>query len=218
MTVAVSSSPKEGVHRMSSTSWRRSYRYAVAVLALLGALVVPASATATTETFRFFEVNAQANYTIIEQCADGTTRTLRVTVIGGHEEEQVNGETTTDEDFLTVLLRGATCENPFINDRAFGTGEFTFSPSLQTASVTGTVISRDGRTIDVEMSWEGTGPIETTQNTTIFPGFVGHFTGKERDAVATGTVVVDGETIVNGSTTNASIETLEDNNTRTGQG
>jgi hypothetical protein len=201
---------------MSTTSLRRGVRYAIAVVALLGALLVPASATAATETFRFFEANAQANYTIVEQCADGSTRTLRVTVIGGHEEEQVNGETTTDEDFLTVLLRGATCEEPFINDRAFGTGEFTFSPSLQTASVTGTVTSREGRVIDVDMSWEGTGPVEVTQNTTTFPGFVGHFTGKERQAVATGTVVVDGETIVDGSTTSADIETLEDNNVSTG--
>jgi dihydrofolate reductase len=49
-------------------------------------------------------------------------------------------------------------------------------------------------------------------NTTTFPGFTGHFLGKRRDAVATGTVVVDGETLVDGSTTNAEIETLEDNN------
>ncbi len=62
------------------------------------------------------------------------------------------------------------------------------------------------------MRWEGTGPIEITTNTTIFPGFTGHFVGQERDAVATGTVVVDGDTLVDGSTTNARIETLEDNN------
>jgi hypothetical protein len=36
-----------------------------------------------------------------------------------------------------------------------------------------------------------------------------------RDAVATGTVVVDGETLVDGSTTNADIETLEDTNITT---
>ena len=33
--------------------------------------------------------------------------------------------------------------------------------------------------------------------------------------MATGTVVVNGETVVDGSTTNASIETLEDNNITT---
>lgn len=60
------------------------------------------------------------------------------------------------------------------------------------------------------MAWDGTGPLETTNNTTTFPGFTGHFTGHRRDAVATGTVVVDGELLVAGSTTNAEIETLED--------
>jgi hypothetical protein len=200
---------------MPTTSLRRSRR-AVAFLALLVALVVPASAAATTETFHNLEVEATANYTITEQCADGSTRVLRVTVIGGHEEQSVNGETTQDEDFLTVLLRGATCEEPFVNVRATeGTADFTYSPSLQTASVTGTVTG-GGRVITVDTSWEGTGPLEVTQNMTIREGFVGHFTGMERDAVATGTVVVDGETLVNGSTTNAQIETLEDNNITTG--
>ncbi len=58
--------------------------------------------------------------------------------------------------------------------------------------------------------------MEKTKNVTRFPGFVGHFKGKRRDAVATGTVVVDGATLVNGSTSNAELETLEDRNrTRT---
>jgi hypothetical protein len=197
---------------MYTTSLRRGARYATAVFALLGTLVVTASAAATTSTFRFFEVNAQANYRIVDQCADGTTRTALVTVIGGHEEEQVDGETTTDEDFLTVILRGATCDQDFGPfRRILGTGEFTWSPSLQTASVTGTV-SGGGFTVAVDMSWEGTGPLEVTQNTSQRPGFVGHFTGREREAVATGTVVINGETVVDGTTTSAHIESLEDNN------
>ena len=80
------------------------------------------------------------------------------------------------------------------------------------ASVTGTITTRGGRSVTVDMTWEGTGPMETTSNTTTFPGFTGHFTGMRRDGVATGTVVVDGETLVDGSTTNAEIETLEDRN------
>jgi hypothetical protein len=199
----------------TTTSLRRGARYAIAAVALLAALVVPASAAATTETFRFFEVNADANYRVVDQCADGSTRTAFVTVIGGHEEESVNGETTTDEDFLTVLLRGATCDQTFGFVLALGSGEFTWSPSLQTASVTGTATG-GGHVVTVDMSWEGTGPLEVTNNMTIREGFVGHFRGTEREAVATGTVVVNGETVVDGSTTNASIETLEDNNITTG--
>ena len=188
----------------------------VLALALLGAALVPASASAATETFHRFEFDATANYTINETCPDGAISTTLVQVIGGHEEEQENGETTLDSDFVSVrILNFSDCEGNFINDRGFGPAEFTFSPSLQTASVDGTITTRDGRTVTVSMSWEGTGPIESTSNTTTFPGFTGHFKGKTRDAVATGTVVVDGETLVNGSTTNAELETLEDNNIRT---
>ena len=190
----------------------RAPRRAIALLTLVGALIVTAAAVAAVETFHRFEVEATANYVVTQACPDGSSTTLRVTVIGGHEEEQESGVTTLDSDFLTVLLRGFDCEGNFVNDRAIGSGEFTWSPSLQTASVSGTVTSRDGREIAVDMSWEGTGPLEVTQNTTTFPGFTGHFKGQEREAVATGTVVVDGVTVVDGSTTNARIETLEDTN------
>jgi hypothetical protein len=41
---------------------------------------------------------------------------------------------------------------------------------------------------------------------------LGLFVGRRGDAVATGTVAVDGETLVDGSTDNAEMETLEDLN------
>ena len=199
--------------RSMKTSLRVS---AIAVLVLVGTLAVPTAATATTETFHRFEAVATANYVVTQQCADGTTAQMRVTVIAGHEEESESGETTLDSDFLTVLLRGFDCEGNFISDRGSGPADFSFSPSLQEASVTGTVTTRGGRTVAVDMTWDGTGPMEVTSNTTTFPGFTGHFVGKRRDAVATGTVVVDGVTLVDGTTTNARIETLEDRNTTTG--
>jgi len=82
----------------------------VLALALLGAALVPASASAATETFHRFEFDATANYTLTETCSDGSMRTTLVTVIGGHEDESVNGETTLDNDFLTVLIRGFDCD------------------------------------------------------------------------------------------------------------
>jgi hypothetical protein len=192
--------------------------YAIALLALLGALVLPASAAASTETFHRFEAVATANYIVTEQCTDGSTAQLRVTVIAGHEEESESGESTLDSDFLTVLLRGFDCAGNFVNDRGSGSAEFTFSPSLQRAAVTGTITTRNGRSVTVDVSWEGAGEVEVTNNVTTFPGFTGHFQGKRRDAVATGTVVIDGETVVDGSTAIAEIETLEDTNITTGQG
>ena len=52
--------------------------------------------------------------------------------------------------------------------------------SLQTARVAGTITTRDARSVTVDVSWEGTGAIEST-NTTTFPGFTRHFQGKRRD-------------------------------------
>jgi hypothetical protein len=196
---------------MASTSSWRSRASVIAFLALLGALLIPAAAKADVETFHRFEVDATANYTVTQTCADGSTVQTRVTVIAGHEEESESGETTLDHDFLTVLIRGFDCAG-FVNDFGTGDGEFSFSPSLQTAAATGTITTRDGRSVTVDMAWQGTGPMEVTNNTTTFPGFTGHFQGKQRDAVATGTVVVNGQTLVDGSTTNAEIETLEDTN------
>jgi hypothetical protein len=196
------------------SSSRRSRWLAIPLVAFAGALL-PATASAAKETFHRFEVEGTANYTITENCADGSTAETRVTVIGGHEEESEDGTTTLDSDFLTVLIRGFDCDFNLINDRGSGPAGFTFTSGLDEASVAGTITTRDGRTVTVEMNWEGAGPLEVTNRHTSFPGFHGHFQGKERDAVATGTVVVDGVTLVDGSTTNARIESLEDTNTTT---
>jgi hypothetical protein len=192
-------------------SWR-SRAFVVALLVLVGALLVPV-ATASVETFHRFEVDATANYTITQTCPDGSTPTIRVQVIAGHEDEAESGVTTLDHDFLTVRIFGFDCAG-FVNDFGTGDAEFAFSPSLQTAAVTGTVTTRNGRSVAVDMAWEGTGEIEVTDNVTIFEGFTGHFHGRLRDAVASGTVLVNGATLVDGSTTNAELETLEDTNIR----
>jgi hypothetical protein len=197
---------------MARTSSWRSRAFVVAFLVLVGALLVPV-ATASVETFHRFEIDAIANYTITQTCADGSTVTIRVQVIAGHEDEAESGVTTIDHDFLTVRIFGFDCAG-FVNDFGTGDAEFTWSPSLQTAAVTGTITTRNGRSVGVDMAWEGTGPIEVTDNVTIFEGFTGHFHGQVRDAVATGTVLVNGATLVDGSTTNARLETLEDTNIR----
>lgn len=186
----------------------------IAVLAIGGGLAAAAPAGAAVQVFHRFEVEATANYPVTETCVDGSTSTLRVSVIGGLEEET----DAPSEEFLTVLIRGIDCAGELVNVRAIGTGDFSFSPSLQQAVVTGTATAADGTTVTADVTWEGTGALDTTSNTTIFPGFSGHFRGTERDAIATGTVVVDGDTLVSGSTTNASIETLEDTNVTTGAG
>src|SRR5918992_1332961 len=152
---------------------RMSLRRSAIVAVVLGALLVPSWAAAAVETFHSFSAEATANYVVNVACDDGSTVQQRVQVIGGHEEESENGVTTDDRDFLSVRIFGFDCAGDPFSERGQGEAEFTWSPSLQEAAVTGTVTTSSGRVVTVDMSWEGTGPLETTSNTTTFPGFTG---------------------------------------------
>ena len=180
----------------------------VVVLVALAAPAPPASAAV--DTFVRFEENATANWLVREACPDGSTATTRVTVIAGREFESPDLDDV--NTFATVLIRGFDCEGNLINDRGSGPVTYSSSPSLMEAHVTGTVPLRSGSEATIDVSWRGTGGLETTVNHTRFDGFVGVFTSKERDAVATGTVAVDGVTLVSGQSVSAGIETLEDRN------
>ena len=186
----------------------------VGALSLLLVVAVPTAAQAETSTFHRFEANAVAIYRDATQpCADATTAQLGFRVTGGHEEESEDRVVTEAHDFLTVFVNGIDCGEMFVNDTGTGDATFTWSPSLQRASVSGTVTTRQlGISITVNLSWEATSPMEVDTNTNTFPGSVNHFVGKSRDGIATGTVMFDGRPFVNGSTTEAPIETLEDKN------
>jgi hypothetical protein len=180
----------------------------VALAATLAVLAVPGTAWAATSTFDRLEVIGSADFrNLTEVCEDGTTVTSRVRITGGHEEEAEDGVSTLDRDYLRVQIQSG-CTG--IIQVTTNDADFTWSQSLQTASVVGTFTTTTGQTISVDIAWEGTGPIEIDQNNTSFPGRSATFVGRERAAVATGTVVLDGKTLVDGSTTNALIETLDD--------
>ena len=184
-------------------------------LAAAVALVTSATALAAAETFHRFEAIATAGYTVTEQCP--TTVRLRSCssrVAGGHEEESENGETTLDSDFLNVLIQGSDCGGEFVNVRAFGPGGVhVLAVASKRAAVTGTVTDTRGRcSSPVDMSWEGTGPIEVDAQQDEVPGVQGqvHEQAARRRGDRHCAAVLDGETVVDGSTSNAEIETLED--------
>jgi hypothetical protein len=179
---------------------------AVALVSLLGAT----PAAAVVNTFVRFEENAQANWTVTQQCDDGSEAELLVTVIAGQEFESPDLDDV--NEFATLLIRGIDCSGTFINDFGTASADYTSSPSLQEATVSATITLRSGSVAAIEVEWAGTGPLETTINQTQFSGFVGVFQGQRRDATATGTVVFDGVTIVSGAAESADIETLQDRN------
>lgn len=195
---------------MTIVSFRRSQRYIMLLIVVLGLVAPSTSAAAAVETFVRFEENATANWLVIEECPDGTTAQTRVTVIAGREFESPDLDDV--NTFATVLIRGFECDGNLINDRGSGPVTYTSSPSLMEAHVTGTVPLRSGALASIDVTWEGTGGIETTVNQTQFEGFVGIFTSKTRDAIASGTIAVDGVTLVSGPSLSAEIETLEDRN------
>jgi hypothetical protein len=181
----------------------------VALAATLAVLAVPGTASAATSTFDRLEVIAVADFrNLTEVCDDGTTVTSRVRITGGHEEEAEDGVSTLDRDYLRVQIQSGCTGIIQVTTNDL---DFMWSPSLQTASVEGTFTTAAGDTISVDITWEGTGPIEIDQNNTSFPGRSATFVGRERTAVATGTVALNGKALVDGATTTkASIESLED--------
>ena len=182
----------------------------VALATALAVLVVPATASAAVSTFDRLEIIGTADFrNLTEVCDDGRTVTSRVRITGGHEQEAEDGVTTLDRDYLRVQIQSG-CTG--IIQVTTNDTDFTWSPSLQAARVVGTFTTATGQTIAVDVTWAGTGPIEVSQNNTSFPGRSATFVGRERAATATGTVVLDGKTLVGGSTstTNASIESLDD--------
>jgi hypothetical protein len=176
--------------------------------AALTALAVPAPAWAATTTFDRLEVIASADFrNLTEVCDDGRTVTSRVRITGGHEEEAEDGVSTLDRDYVRVQIQSGCTGIIQVTTNEL---DFVWSSSLQTASVAGTFTTTAGQTISLDIAWEGTGPVVVDQNNTSFPGRSATFVGRERDAVATGTVTLNGKTLVDGSTTIASIESLDD--------
>ena len=146
---------------------------------------------------------------LTEVCADGRTVTSRVRITAGHEEEAEDCVATLARDYLRVQIQSGCTGITQVTTNA---ADFPWTPSLQTARVVGTFTTTAGQTISVDITWDGTGPVAVSQNTTSFPGRSATFVGRERAAVASGTVVLDGTTLVGGSTstTNASLESLHD--------
>jgi hypothetical protein len=183
--------------------------------AALSVMSLPAPAWAATNTFDRLEVIATADYrNVTKVCDDGTTATSRVRITGGHEEERENSVSTLDRDYTLVQIQSG-CTGRIIQARTNDL-DFVWSQSLQTASLAGTFTTSAGDTISLDIAWSATGPTEVDTNNVSFPGRTSTFVGRQRDASATGTVSLNGKTLVNGSTTTGTrIESLDDHTVTT---
>jgi hypothetical protein len=179
------------LHTMSSLR-RTPSRYGVYLLVVLASLLLPAVASAANG---FTEQIASARWLISFQCPDGSTAS------GGRMIVETDNfiEAGTTRDPNPPLRVGFTGQCP---DGTFSWG-FTrpaptqFDADLKNVSVSGTFANvPDNRgalhTVSVDARWTGTGPIETTVNTS-------GSKSKERSATATATILFDGNTLVNGA-------------------
>jgi hypothetical protein len=185
------------------TRWSgRPRPYVVALLAVVGALALPAAASAQAEQEIFFEETADANWFVPHQCADGSVVDGRLLVRSTYDfesPETVDADPTARVQFLAVCPDGRS----FSWVRNAGPVTHASTENLKSVSVSGAFTARDnsGITHDVtiDVSWTGEGPMETTVNPLQSPGFrVGTTTRKERTATATGTVTFDGGVLVSG--------------------
>lgn len=200
---------------------RRPAARLIPLVAVAGAFAMPVVADAKSSTFHRYEAIADARFVTEEQCPEGsaqlTSRTT-VAITAGHEDESQDGTPTLDNDYLRFGIQSSDCDGNFVTDSAFSQrGDditFTSTPSLSAASVTGTLPTRSGGTVTVDIDWTGLGKkAEVQKSKNNFPGTSNSFEGMRRDADATGTVVYNGDTVVDGSTTSAELESLEDTNT-----
>jgi hypothetical protein len=185
--------------------WRaRPRRYGVPLVAVLGALaLLPASASAQAELEIFFEETAAANWFVPHQCADGSTVQGRLLVQSTYDFESPE---TADADPTARIQFLAVC--PDGRSYSWGRGaapvshastENLKSVSVSAAPFTVNDILGVPHVVSFNVSWTGTGPIQTTVDSSQSTGFrVGTTTRKERTATATGTVTFDGAAIVSG--------------------
>ncbi|BCB89775.1 hypothetical protein [Phytohabitans suffuscus] len=180
------------VHRPS-----RPYRYVVPLLAALAVLAVPSVASASVA---ITEQAASARWSTPFQCPDGSTASAGRLIV-----ESVNsfaeGTTPDPSTPVGVSFVGQCADGTF--SWGVGTAGLTqstttrFDPDLEYVTVSGTYANvRDNRggshTVSVDVRWTGTGPIVTEDSG---PG--SWLT--QRSATATATIVLDGDTLVDGA-------------------
>lgn len=178
---------------LKAMSRRRSW--ALVPLAILIAVLAisPSDATAA-EKFRFFEETAQAFWAVPHQCADGSTVQGTLLVSSTRDFESPDTEDpdpTARVQFLAVCPDGTS----FSWGAPTVPAAITSTNDLKSVTAAGTGIARDnlGAThqVSFDVAWTGIGPVETTVNA---PGSI----RKQREATATGQVILDGNVLVDG--------------------
>jgi len=166
------------------------------IVVLLGVLTaVPVfSTSASAERSLFFEETAEAFWAVPHLCADGSTveATLLVRSTRDFESpETEDADPTARVQYLAVCPDGSS----FSWAAPAAPATITSANNLKSVTVSGSGIARDNlggtHQVSFDVVWTGVGPLVTTVNG---PGSK----RQQREAIATGQVIFDGDVLVNG--------------------
>src|SRR5262245_27884585 len=180
---------------MSTARFQRCRRGVAVVAGVAAGLTISPGTPAHAGRDLFFEATAAAFWEVPHQCGDGTTvpGTLLVQTTRDFEAPD-----TEDPDPTARLQFQAICPGGFSFTWGAPTVPATIISTADLKSVTasGSGIARDNlggvHTVSFDVAWSGVGPVQTAVNTA-------GSKRKERAATATGEVVFDGVTIVDGA-------------------
>jgi hypothetical protein len=174
----------------SLTARRHAVAAALGSLALSAAVATPVQAEA--DKFRYFEETAQAFWEVPHTCGTETvSATLLVQTTRDFEyPETEDSNPTARVQYLAVCPDGRS-----FSWAGFVPAEIEGSTNLKSVEASGQGTVRDNtgvtHTVSFDVSWTAVGPLESTVNG---PGS----TRKQREAVASGEVRFDSETLVDG--------------------
>ena len=170
---------------------RRSLVVTLSVVVALLAFSLPVS---TAEKDLFFEETAEAFWSVPFECSSGAIvdGTLLVRSTRDFESPDTEDDDPTARvQFLAVCPDGSS----FSWAAPAAPAIITSSSNLKSVTATGSGIARDifgvSHSVSFDVDWVGVGPVETTVNTA---GSI----RKQREAIANGQVVFDGQVLVDG--------------------
>jgi hypothetical protein len=186
----------------TTTSGRRLSVVAVPLIALVVPVAFATSASAEAERSYFFEETAEAFWAVPHECADGSTVTATLLVRSTRDFEAPDTE---DADPTARVQYQAVCPGgisfSWVGNALPATIISTENLKSVNASGSGTVRDNSGisHVVSFDVAWTGVGPLETSVDENVSEGFsVNTSTRKQREAIADGRVVFDGDVLVDG--------------------
>lgn len=187
---------------MSNTTMRRAGVAAGALIALLAPVAI-APASAEAERSGFFEETAQAFWAVQHECDDGSIveATLLVETTRDFEppEETEDSNPTARVQYLAPCQDGSQ-----VRWVGIVPATITSTENLKSLTASGEGFARDAFTgalipVSFNVTWTAEGSPETSVRSFVSEGFrITITSSQQRDATATGQVIADGVTLVDG--------------------